>query len=254
RESAALVFGRPAAALSRDAATALPSAAPRDLRSLAYTYDGVGNRRQLARASAAGVTTDTFTVNVMNEYDAINGVTRLHDENGNLTDDGRRLLAYDYRNRLIAVRDKASGDLIAEYFYLADNRRMRKVVEGAAPKTTDFFYDGWQVVEERDGQSGKTEVTYVYGATYIDEPLQMQRTANHPLGAATFFYHQNARYDVIALTDDAGAVSEQILYDDFGNATVLSVPAAAAAKSDSTFHGPVGGSPDQASAQKKTLE
>jgi hypothetical protein len=195
-------------------------APPRDLRVIAYTYDGVGNRRQLARTTAAGTTMDTFTVNVMNEYDAISGIARVHDDNGNLTDDGTRLLSYDYKNRLIAVRDKASGSLIAEYFYLADNRRTRKDVQVATPKTTDFFYDRWQVVEERDGQSGQTEVTYVYGTTYIDEPVQMQRTPNHPLGAGTFFYHQNARYDVIAITDSAGSVAEEVLYDDFGNATI----------------------------------
>jgi RHS repeat-associated protein len=220
---------------------------PRDLQQLAYTYDGVGNRRRLDRTSAStGLETDTFTVNVMNEYDAIAGVARLHDDNGSLTDDGVRLMAYDYKNRLIAVRDKASGGLISEYFYLADNRRTRKVVFTDPPaKTTDFFYDGWQVVEERDGQSGQTEITYVYGATYIDEPLQMQRTANHPLGAGTFFYHQNARYDVIAVTDNAGAVAEEVVYDDFGNPTLRTNAAPAPAGA---------ASPASPAAQKKNAE
>ncbi|MCI0540994.1 MAG: DUF6531 domain-containing protein, partial [Verrucomicrobiales bacterium] len=57
-------------------ASAVQPSAPRDFRTVAYTYDGVGNRRQLARTTAAGTTTDTFTVNVMNEYDAITGVAR----------------------------------------------------------------------------------------------------------------------------------------------------------------------------------
>ncbi|MCI0541732.1 MAG: DUF6531 domain-containing protein [Verrucomicrobiales bacterium] len=249
-QSALQQAGKPA--LHRAAPHAMPS---RDLRALAYTYDGVGNRRQLARTTAAGTSTDTFTVNSMNEYDAITGVTRVHDDNGNLTDDGTRLLTYDYKNRLIAVRDKASGGLIAEYFYLADSRRTRKVVQGATPKTTDFLYDGWQVVEERDGPSGQTEVSYVYGQTYIDEPLQMQRTANHPLGAGTFFYHQNARYDVIAVTDNTGTVAEEVLYDDFGNPTIVGASPSPLSKAESAEGDSTADNSRPAeSAQKKTLK
>src|SRR5690606_30647914 len=40
--------------------------------------------------------------------------------------------------------------------------------------------------------------------------------AAHPLGASTLYVHHNARFDVVALTDQAGAVVERRLYDDFG--------------------------------------
>jgi RHS repeat-associated protein len=216
---------------------------PRDVRSLEYVYDGAGNRREVQRTTGAGTTTEAHSINEMNEYTAIAGLARVHDDNGSLIDDGTRLLVYDYRNRLIEVRDKASGNLIARYLYLADNRRSRKTVfsqmqPGAAEKETAFLYDGWRVIEEQDGQTGRTETSYVYAQGYLDEPLQMQRTASHPLGAGTFFYHQNARHDVVALTDASGAVIEKVLYDDFGNPTFTQIGARQSAVGNpKLFHG-----------------
>ena len=72
-----------------------------------------------------------------------------------------------------------------------------------------FFYDGWQVCEEQ-ASSGITQATYVYSPVYLDEPVQMVR------GGQEFYLHQNARADVVAVTDAAGAVVERRFYDDFG--------------------------------------
>jgi RHS repeat-associated protein len=157
----------------------------------------------------------------MNEYTTIEASARSHDPNGNLVDDVSRLFEYDYRNRLVGVSQKASGTPVARYLYHADNRRAKKVVFSesdpqAVDKETTYFYDGWQVVEERNGP-GETETTYVWSPTGIDRLVQLERTASHPLGEGTFYTHQNARADVVAITDRAGSVVETLRYDDFGN-------------------------------------
>lgn len=48
--------------------------------------------------------------------------------------------------------------------------------------------------------------------------MQYQRTADHPQGAATLYLHQDARADVVAVTDELGNLVERRYYDDFGRA------------------------------------
>lgn len=157
-------------------------------------------------------------------------MARAHSKSGNLRDDGTRLYTYDYKNRLVGVFEKASSDLIAVYLYDAGNRRTRKTVvnSGGAPGTTEtrFFYDGWRVCEEQTS-AGATLLTYVYSPVYIDEPVQILRTSSHPAGAGAVYLHQNARADVVAVTDASGAVVERRVFDDFGRAydSVTKLPA-----------------------------
>jgi uncharacterized protein RhaS with RHS repeats len=58
---------------------------------------------------------------------------------------------------------------VAEYTYAADGRRCRKVVTnaGGLNGTTDFYYAGPRVVEERDAADALAQ-QYVYG-NYSDE-------------------------------------------------------------------------------------
>ena len=194
---------------------------PRDRSQINYMLDGVGNRRQVDTLStSSGAAIETLSVNEMNEYTAVDAVSRTHDPNGNLIDDGSRQFEYDYRNRVIGVSETASGAPIARYVYYADNRRAKKIVfnttDPGAVDTTSYFYDRWQVCEEQNA-SGETEVTYVWSPTGIDRLLQLERTAAHPLGAGAFYTHQNARGDVVAVTDGTGNVVETLRYDDFGN-------------------------------------
>ena len=206
-------------------------ATTRDLSQIDYTFDGVGNRRQVDHTTtSAGLTTTPYTINEMNEYTSIANGHRSHSNNGNLLDDGgnpsvgagsrRRLYIYDYKNRLIAVNRAEDNAPIATYLYYCDNRRSKKSAfdlnsPGSVAKETHYFYDGWQVCEEQNADD-ETELTYVYSTVYIDEPVQLERTETHALGAGTFYYHQNARADVVAITDADSSVVEKRFYDDFG--------------------------------------
>jgi RHS repeat-associated protein len=206
----------------------LAGGVPRDTSQIDYQLDGVGNRREVDFTSALnGPVSEVFEVNEMNEYTAIGGVDRSHDDNGNVLDDGERVYAYDYKNRLVSVSDKDNSDPIAQYLYHADNRRAWKTVFSAVPpgriaKETVYFYDGWRVCEEQDGRAGATETTFVWSPTYVDGLVQLARTASHGLGEGTFYAHQNARADVVALTDGVGEVVERVVYDDFGNPSAVS--------------------------------
>ncbi len=197
------------------------SAFPRSLSKIEYALDGTGNRRQWTTTDASlGVRGTPVAVNDVNEYTTIGAALRAHSSNGNLTDDGQRLYAYDYRNRLVSVTWKSDGAPIAHYLYDAANRRRQKIVFSPAARNrveaqTLYFYDRWRVCEEQNA-AGATETTFVYSPKYIDCLVQFERTANHPLGSGSFYLHQNARYDVIAISDASGNLVEKRFYDDFG--------------------------------------
>ena len=82
---------------------------------------------------------------VVNQYTTVGGTTQAHDQNGNLTDDGTQLYAYDFQNRLVRVTNKATSTVIANYKYDALGRRVERAVVGAS--TTRYILCGPEVVE-----------------------------------------------------------------------------------------------------------
>lgn len=220
-------------------------------QSIGYRYDGVGNRVEVGRSRQDEVLPTPFTggnvfpteppdfaritrygLNEMNEYTSVSEarfdgsfetgslVSRSHSDNGCLITDGTRDYVYDAFNRIVRVERVETGRTVARYLYYPDNRRAAKVVfSDADPPQVEreivYLYDGWRVCEEQNG-AGDTETTFVYAPTYIDAPVQMERTGFHPLGSGSYYLHQNARSDVVAVTDGGGNVVERTLYDDFG--------------------------------------
>jgi YD repeat-containing protein len=94
---------------------------------------------------------------------------------------------YDAFNRLIVVGDAESSDTIATYTYDALGRRIRKVIADLGSGmggltgdilagTTDYLYDGQQIIEDRNG-SNTAVAQYVWGM-YIDELVQMKEPQN----------------------------------------------------------------------------
>jgi YD repeat-containing protein len=161
---------------------------------------------------------------------------RVYDAKGNLTsvDAGmpsQRLLAWDYRNRLVEVQDSATGQRHT-YAYDALGRRIEKVVDAdGTPMTTRYYYRGARVIEERNG-AGTTTATYVRSldgrpragaAGLVLEPddrtslvdLQMRR------GGTDAYYHHDDVGSVVAVSGAMGAVLERYDYDDFGTPAVL---------------------------------
>ncbi len=119
------------------------------------------------------------------------------------------------------------------------NRRIRKIVlhdgvRGKIPNgTTDYIWQGWQTMEERNpfGGSGSTDTPirqYVWGA-YIDECIQVNLMAvvspqDPPLGA--YYLLQDLLYRAVALTNSGGQVVEAYDTDAYGNTLVFTGPGA----------------------------
>ena len=150
-------------------------------------------------------------------------MSRLHDSNGNLTDDGTYLFGYDFENRLVEVRLKATQAVVALYRYDALGRRVEKVVTGGP--TTRYLLDGVEVVEEYDG-SDAWQARYVY-EDGIDRPRVMDRADRADVDqdqntqeVLRFTYHQQALGSVTEITAPAGGVVEWVTYDVYGQPTI----------------------------------
>ncbi len=193
-----------------------------------YTYDSLYRLTEFNRDESS---TETFQldgagnwmkrngsanqVNEMNEYVQFAGAPQRHDGNGNLAEDDQNRYEYDAFNRLRQVTRRSDNAVVAVYRYDAFSRRVGRTVvnSGDLNERVQYAYDGWQVVEEQQGDSTQQ---YVYGMG-IDEPLTMDQDANNDgIIDATFFYHDNGRLYITALTDDTGAVIERYSYDAYG--------------------------------------
>ena len=209
-----------------------------------YTLDGLGNWRATGFTPVGGSqTTDQRNHNYVNEitqrtvgtgsqvvfqYD---GHTTPTTGNGNLTNDGTLIYAYDALNRLIQVNRVSDGSVIATYLYDAMGRRVRKTVSnggltGNVPDgTTDYVYMGNQVVEERNLSNAAIR-QYVWG-TYLDECVQLTTLAalgaqNLPAGA--YYLLQDLLYRAVALTNSSGSVVEAYDCDAYGNTIIFTAP------------------------------
>ena len=188
-----------------------------------YTLDGLGNRSQVQTTLWGGApATTTYASDVVNQYTAVGGVTRTHDSNGNLTDDGTHQYLYDFKNRLVEVKLKSSGATVSTYRYDAQGRRVEKDVGGTV---TRYILDGVTVVEEFDG-TDTWQASYIHGDR-IDHPCAMDRADiadvdgdSNTTEVLRFHYAQNALGSVSEMTAPSGAVVEWVTYDVYGLPTV----------------------------------
>ena len=177
---------------------------PNPLKQVQYNMDALGNRNTV---NTNGVETQ-YTADNMNAYTAITGgqiMTPQYDNNGNMTSDGIHTYQYNYNNRLISVDNGTT----ATYKYDALNRRIQKVVTDPVATTTNYYYCGNQIVEERNVNNAVT-TTYVFGVS-MDDVLQMQR------GGDSYYYHKNHLCSVVALTNANGNLVERYEYDPYGH-------------------------------------
>ncbi len=158
-------------------------------------------------------------------YDAAGNVTQDGDSNGD------HKYTWDYRNRLIEVEEKQSGNwnTVGEYKYDAQNRRVLKVVtnKGSLNGTTRFLWGGvsdWQCLEERDS-SGDLVARFTYSPGYIDAVAVQERDLNSDDDFAdaneVVYYHSSTLSTVYVLSDSGGSVIERYEYDGYGAVTVL---------------------------------
>lgn len=142
---------------------------------LQYSYDALGRptsrnadtfvyneRSELTSAEIAGVpslygyddigNSTNWPANCLNQYTGFS-----YDADGNILSNGVFSSAYDAANRLAAVSE--NGAPLSGNFYDARSRRVRKVAPDA---THTFFYDDWNLVEERVAYTNGTTSTIRY--------------------------------------------------------------------------------------------
>ena len=143
--------------------------------------------------------------------------TFAYDDAGNLVKDSQFIYTYDAWHRLVTAVSAEDDDItVGTYTYDALGRRIKKVVTNAGDLdgTELYFYGkGHQVIEVRDGSENMIRQV-VHGTQYIDEVV----LEILPDGVA--WVHQDANYNVIALTDFASQTLEHTYYTPYGIQTV----------------------------------
>jgi RHS repeat-associated protein len=170
-----------------------------------YTYDAVGNRKQITSTLAAIPSSGLLN------YDANDRtLTDQYDNNGNTISQAGIADSYDFENHLTQ-----HGYIV--YQYDGDGNRVAKTIGGV---TTSYSVDtlnptGYaQVLDEV--QSGAVTRSYAWGLQLVSET---QLVAAIPPASPwqTSWYGYDGHGSVRYLTDASGAVTDTYTYDAFGN-------------------------------------
>ncbi|MGH2693920.1 MAG: RHS repeat-associated core domain-containing protein [Actinomycetota bacterium] len=176
------------------------------LGDLAYAYDAAGRRTQVSGTygrTGLPQAISSATYDAANQLTSWGGATLAFDANGNLTNDGSNTYTWNARNELASIAGGAS----ASFQYDALGRRTRKTLGGL---TTDFLYDGANIVQELSAGSPSANLLTGLG---VDEVFS--RTDS----AGTRAFLTDVLGSTIALTDSAGGSQTQYTYEPFGRTT-----------------------------------
>lgn len=175
------------------------------LGSLTYTYDAAGRRAAVSGSyartglpSAVG----SATYNAANQQTAFGSLTLSYDLNGNLTGDGTNTLTWNARNQLSSI----SGGVSASFAYDAWGRRKSKTVSST---TTNYLYDGLNVVQEL---SGSTPTANILTGS-LDEIFTRTESST------TTGFLSDGLGSILALTNSSGAVQTEYTYQPFGGSS-----------------------------------
>jgi RHS repeat-associated protein len=173
-----------------------------------YSYDPVGNR-------LSSLSVPSYTYNSSNELTANSNGSYTYDADGNsLTDAVGRSYTWDFENHLTGVTLPGTGGTVS-FEYDPFGRRIQKAfTENGTTTTTNYVYDGDNIVETVDQNSNEL-AKYAQGLG-IDEPL-----AQSAIGTVSY-YEQDGLGSVTSLTNSSGAIAQSYTYDSFGNLTASS--------------------------------
>ena len=149
-------------------------------------------------------------------------ITYEYDKNGNQTkmtvdhNGVKKVTAfeYDYENRLgkITYPDTTTS----EYRYDGGGRRIQS---NENTKVTKYFYDGLNVIIERDWNN-VTEARYTRGLGYgggIGGIVSEERRSQNSNNSVTRYYHYDGIGTVTGLSNKLGYLTQSFSYDAFGN-------------------------------------
>jgi len=170
-----------------------------------YTYDPVGNRKQMT-STLPGVVAGLFNYDANDRFTA--GDT--YDANGNTIASGGIGNAYDFENHLV----QKGGVTIV---YDGDGNRVAKTT---ASGTTLYLVDtlnptGYTQVIAEEAPNTAPLVPYVYGLERISQRRTVVINGNFTTQIRYFDYDGHG--SVRGLTDPSGNVTDTYDYDAFGN-------------------------------------
>ena len=173
---------------------------------ITYSYDRSGRRKSVGGSLARSGLPQPLSVA---NYDAANRLTQhgaatlSYDANGNLTNDGTNTYTWDARNQLVGI----SGAVNANFQYDPFGRRVRSTINGT---TTDYLYDGANVVQEQIG--GTPSANMLTGG--VDEIFSRMESAGTQSVLA------DGLGSTLALLNSAGVTQTEYSYEPFGNTTI----------------------------------
>ncbi len=136
----------------------------------------------------------------------------LYDENGNLVrkQKGSEVvsLSYDPENRLM----KVSGSGV-DVSYAYDGEGRRSWAKEGAVVTTNYLYDGLNVILERNS-AGATNVSYIRNP---NAPGGIGGIISSTAGTQQNYYHYDGLGSVVKTSNSTGTIVNSYTYDSFGN-------------------------------------
>ncbi|MDN7226744.1 DNRLRE domain-containing protein [Planococcus sp. N064] len=188
-----------------------------------YTYDSVGNRLSKTTLKNGTSLTASYSYNIVNQLESVNGQNYTYDNNGNRLSDGKYNYSYDEFDQLIEIQN-LNGTTISSYSYDDQGRRLSKTTNG---KTVKYHYNqGINVAFETDASN---TITAEY--TYDLEGLPLTLTKNNQM----YYYVYNSNSEIIGLTDVKGDFVASYSYDAWGN--ILSTSGSMASENPYRYKG-----------------
>lgn len=182
-----------------------------------FNLDKLGNHKVENKmepfdySNRASINEDDYTYNLnRNEILTGGGKNFTHDNNGNMkTVAGARSLTYtwDAHDMLTSV----SGDFSATYVYDGLGNRRAATRNGATTKYVLDILGMSRILMDLDA-SGNAQNYYLYGLGMIGRIK--------PNGD-TRYYHYDFRGSTVAMTDEAGTITHQYAYDEYGETLQL---------------------------------
>jgi RHS repeat-associated protein len=180
-----------------------------------YTYNPAGQLRSETRTNDAYAWREAvalerpYSANGQNQYTGVGSDAFEYDPNGNLTFDGKTRFAYDFENRLVSATGTLPDSKNATLTYDPLGRLFQ--ISSPATGTTQFLYDGDELVAEYEG-AGAMLRRHVHGDG-DDDPLYWFEgpSLDYPR-----FPHANRQGSIIAVSGPGAALVAINTYDEYG--------------------------------------
>jgi len=174
----------------------------------AFTLDPVGNHSQVNQTEPLTPAVTAQSVNYA--YDADNRLTTVgptsptYDANGNLKTRGPDTFSYDFENRLV---QSTISSVASTYLYDGLGNRKSLTTAGTTKRfVLDTNASLSHVLAETDA-SGKVTAYYIHGRGLVS-----RLAAN----GTPLYYHFDVRGSTVALSNEAGQITDRYAYEPFG--------------------------------------